>query len=122
MNSRTNPPDDRTEATTSRFSADGRSEPRRRINKKPEGSFTVESRGTKAEVLEVIDISRAGIRLKINRALDAPAPVLLGYRNATMSMQLNGEICWQSSVDDGSRVNHVVGIELIGPSVLVDQL
>jgi hypothetical protein len=99
-----------------------RGELRRKVNRKPDGSFIVESRGLRAEVLEVIDVSRAGIRLKIDRALEVPAPVVLHYKTAAMSMQLNGAICWQALADEVAGLNRLIGIELIGPSLLVDQL
>lgn len=99
-----------------------RGELRRRVNKKPDGSFVVEAGGFRADVLEVIDVSRAGIRLKIDRALTAPSPVILHYHGTKMSMQLNGAICWQSLAEDAAGSARLIGIELIGPSILVDQL
>jgi hypothetical protein len=99
-----------------------RSALRRPVNKKPAGSFTVESGDEIARVLEVVDVSRTGLRLQVDRMLAAPATVIIHYRTLDLSMQLNGVICWQSPVENGADSACLIGIDLMGPSLLFDQL
>jgi len=100
-----------------------RKEGRSVFARQPQGTLQVLARGRTHRVIEVMDVSPMGIRLKVVTRLDVGENLLIRYVGNGVDLKLNGTVIWNSdhaaspgSEDDPSTC--IVGIQLASPSLL----
>ena len=97
-----------------------RSETRRSLTRKPRGQFSIRIGEREIDVIEVQDVSSSGIRVRVEATIGVSTPIMLHYRNSRIELDLNGITCWEAPADGPSGPVHVVGIDLLSPTTLLN--
>jgi sulfur relay (sulfurtransferase) complex TusBCD TusD component (DsrE family) len=86
----------------------------------PEGTLFLVCDGVRLPVAAINDISNSGISLSINAALDVLQQVTVEYADAVVCVQVRGTVSWCAPTgESASAGNHVLGIELASPMLLL---
>ncbi len=100
-----------------------RKEGRSSFSRQPHGKMQVLAGGRTHQVMEVMDVSPTGIRLRLGSGLDIGENVLIRYQGNGVDLKLNGTVIWNADTpanpdDAADPANCVIGIQLASPSLL----
>ncbi len=89
----------------------------------PQGTLQVLTRGRTRQVMEVIDVSPTGIRLRLGCGLAIGENVLIRCKGNGVDLKLNGTVIWNAGTpanpDNATDpASCVIGIQLASPSLL----
>jgi PilZ domain len=100
-----------------------RKEGRSSFPRQPHGKMQLLAGGRTHQVVEVMDVSPMGIRLRVGSKLDIGENVLIRYQGNGVDLKLNGTVVWNTDSpadpnDAADPSSCIIGIQVASPSLL----
>lgn len=100
-----------------------RKEGRSSFSQQPHGKMQVLAGGRSHQVMEVMDVSPMGIRLRLGSKLDIGESVLIRYQGNGVDLRLNGTVVWNTDSpanpdDVADPSSCIIGVQVASPSLL----
>ena len=100
-----------------------RREDRHRFRRQPKGKLLIHAKGECISVLSVRDVSLNGMSLVLDSNDVDLGGVTIEYRSQSIDIKIEGAVVWKFQEEkDGDGPQYVLGIELIGSSMLLTSL